>query len=322
MAKLKYRFKGSLRTISPTVFVDQLDRRIKIDCYDGKSRRWDTRTQRTRRTSNSGNHSDSASGLHTPTSEVRSTEGRSTDERSKAVRRDQGRCLVTKAGAYNQVAHIYPYCLGARFTGVSRDMFWSSLFLFWTKDQIKSWKDVILAHVYWGKALFVLKPISLSKDKRTLEVGLSQEFYTPGRPHSSEKDFQETELSWEEAGAYDERRLESNYWQGKRHNLRKLQGQIRAGGDKERHLNCIRKAVEFAFGVTAKLEQYRFAEPLEIWSIEQKAIDFFKQNLPGRVRFRQFCMHGIACKAKVENRGDSSAGRKTTDAQHKIGRWS
>jgi HNH endonuclease len=106
----------------------------------------------------------------------------------QAVRRDQGRCLVTKAGAYNQVAHIYPYCLGARFSGVSRDMFWSSLSLFWTRDQIKSWKDVILgekgtencvnlvtlsatAHVYWGKALFALKPISLSEDKRTLEVG-------------------------------------------------------------------------------------------------------------------------------------------------------
>ena len=48
-----------------------------------------------------------------------------------------------------------------------------------------------------------------------------------------------------------------------RHNLRKLQGQIRAGG-KERHLNCIRKAVELAFGVTAKVEQVDL-----LWSTER-----------------------------------------------------
>jgi hypothetical protein len=49
----------------------------------------------------------------------------------------------------------------------------------------------------------------------------------------------------------------------KRHNLRKLQGQIRAGG-KERHLNCITKAVELAFGVTAKVEQVDL-----LWSTER-----------------------------------------------------
>jgi len=56
----------------------------------------------------------------------------------------------------------------------------------------------------------------------------------------------------------------TRYWQRKRHNLRKLQGQIRAGGDKERHLNCIRMAVELAFGVTAKVEQVDL-----LWSTER-----------------------------------------------------
>ena len=56
----------------------------------------------------------------------------------------------------------------------------------------------------------------------------------------------------------------TRYWQRKRHNLRKLQGQIRAGGDKERHLNCIRMAVELAFGVTVKLEQFDL-----LWSTER-----------------------------------------------------
>ena len=51
----------------------------------------------------------------------------------------------------------------------------------------------------------------------------------------------------------DERRLESS--QGKGHVLRKLQDQIRAASDKEDQLNGVRKAVELAFGFTAKLEQ-------------------------------------------------------------------
>ena len=51
----------------------------------------------------------------------------------------------------------------------------------------------------------------------------------------------------------DGRRLESS--QGKGHVLRKLQDQIRAASDKEEQLNGIRKAVELAFGFTAKLEQ-------------------------------------------------------------------
>ena len=51
----------------------------------------------------------------------------------------------------------------------------------------------------------------------------------------------------------DERRLESS--QGKGHVLRKLQDQIRAASGKEEQLNGIRKAVELAFGFTAKLEQ-------------------------------------------------------------------
>src|ERR1700723_2098874 len=51
----------------------------------------------------------------------------------------------------------------------------------------------------------------------------------------------------------DESWLESS--QGKGHVLRKLQDQIRAASGKEEQLNGIRKAVELAFGFTAKLEQ-------------------------------------------------------------------
>jgi superfamily II DNA helicase RecQ len=51
----------------------------------------------------------------------------------------------------------------------------------------------------------------------------------------------------------DERRLEGSH--GKGQNLRRIQDQIRAAGDKEGQTKYIRKAVELAFGFTAKLEQ-------------------------------------------------------------------
>jgi hypothetical protein len=58
----------------------------------------------------------------------------------------------------------------------------------------------------------------------------------------------------------DECRLEGSH--GKGQNLRRIQDQIRAAGDNERQTKYIRKAVELAFGFTAKLEQVDF-----LWSL-------------------------------------------------------
>ena len=52
-----------------------------------------------------------------------------------------------------------------------------------------------------------------------------------------------------------ERRLESSQGKGHVLRIRKLQDQIRAASDKDEQLNGIIKAVELAFGFTAKLEQ-------------------------------------------------------------------
>ena len=81
----------------------------------------------------------------------------------------------------------------------------------------------------------------------------------------------------------DERRLESS--QGKGHVLRKLQDQIRAASGKEEQLNGIRKAVELAFGFTAKLEQVDL-----LWSLVFDREDRYLSQRRGmeRVLFRSF----------------------------------
>ena|SRR2546423_7297033 len=66
--------------------------------------------------------------------------------------------------------------------------FWRSLSVFWGKDQINKWKNTIfpngvgvgscfnlislssLAHEMWNKGLFALKPLNLSRNRKTLTV--------------------------------------------------------------------------------------------------------------------------------------------------------
>ncbi|KAN0068545.1 hypothetical protein V8E54_013269 [Elaphomyces granulatus] len=98
-----------------------------------------------------------------------------------------GQCVLTKAGDFNQVAHIYPFCPGSRFTGPSRNLFWSSLRMFWTSEEVDNWKQAVLgekgtedcsnlitlsatAYIYWGKALFAIEPIQVSADRCRLEA--------------------------------------------------------------------------------------------------------------------------------------------------------
>jgi hypothetical protein len=64
----------------------------------------------------------------------------------------------------------------------------------------------------------------------------------------------------------------------------------------------------------------------EIWSIEQKAVDFSNKAFPADIAVFIFDNSGgHACKAKgtlVGNRMGSSAGRKTTcDALHEMRGW-
>lgn len=108
-------------------------------------------------------------------------------DRLQCLQRDNEQCVLTKAGEYNQVAHIYAQCLQCQLTGLTRDLFWASLDTFWPSEKIENWRHAILgengtdhcanlitlsahAHVYWGKGLFALKPIEKSQDEKELEA--------------------------------------------------------------------------------------------------------------------------------------------------------
>jgi len=70
--------------------------------------------------------------------------------------------------------------------------FWSSLSLFWDEDRVNKWKNATFpdsqnpdigvercfnlislspeTHIMWNKGLFALKPLKLSRDRKTLTV--------------------------------------------------------------------------------------------------------------------------------------------------------
>ncbi|OCK73514.1 hypothetical protein K432DRAFT_266146, partial [Lepidopterella palustris CBS 459.81] len=110
--------------------------------------------------------------------------------------RDQRKCVLTKAGEPYDVAHIYPFSMRYQSDTVGQQglSFWGTLRLFWSKERIDSWYNSISsfgtefchnlislaphAHAYWTRAYFALKPISLSEDKKRLDV---QFFWLPPR---------------------------------------------------------------------------------------------------------------------------------------------
>lgn len=86
------------------------------------------------------------------------------------------------------MAHIFPRSLGKKGAEGVKD-FWNALECFWTPQQVEAWKEQVLgpdgvetcsnlmcmtnlAHELWEKAVFALKPLSLSEDKRQLQVQL------------------------------------------------------------------------------------------------------------------------------------------------------
>ncbi|GKZ38121.1 hypothetical protein AbraIFM66950_010091 [Aspergillus brasiliensis] len=100
--------------------------------------------------------------------------------------RDDDTCILTGCSIPIEVAHIFPRSLGKkREEGFKH--FWKALRCFWTPQQVEAWKEPVLgpdgvetcsnlmcmtnlAQELWGKAVFALRPLSLSEDKRHLEV--------------------------------------------------------------------------------------------------------------------------------------------------------
>ncbi|OKL59740.1 hypothetical protein UA08_05238 [Talaromyces atroroseus] len=102
--------------------------------------------------------------------------------------RDGNACVLTKDGTHD-VAHIYPFSLhNSRPDDTFRTSFWALLGTFWSERRLQSWKQAVFpnggydelcynmislspsAHRYYGKAYFVLKPISLSDDQKRFVV--------------------------------------------------------------------------------------------------------------------------------------------------------
>ncbi|KAE8443742.1 hypothetical protein EG329_001422 [Mollisiaceae sp. DMI_Dod_QoI] len=118
---------------------------------------------------------------------------RSTVATALARERDSRCCVLTRDKAI-EVAHIYPFC---RLSGLeenvcgARHIFWDHLRNFWSKEKVATWETKLfpnglseqgeervdnlltlskVAHVYWNRGAFALKPISLSDDNTILKV--------------------------------------------------------------------------------------------------------------------------------------------------------
>jgi len=114
--------------------------------------------------------------------------------RSKKVaalcrQRDQGSCVITKAGDID-VAHIYHFSMRGYRDSDSQTEFniWQTLRLFWSDDRVRNWHDAIfpegnfvevchnlmclnpLAHRYHENGYFALKPIGLEDEDKCLKV--------------------------------------------------------------------------------------------------------------------------------------------------------
>ncbi|PWY82479.1 hypothetical protein BO83DRAFT_454278 [Aspergillus eucalypticola CBS 122712] len=100
--------------------------------------------------------------------------------------RDNATCVVTGCRDLVEIAHILPNGLG-REGDQALQQFWFPLHHFWSKERVMAWMKhaagpeateacsnllcmTDIAHKLWKKARFALKPLSLSEDRRSLEV--------------------------------------------------------------------------------------------------------------------------------------------------------
>ncbi|PKX98640.1 HNH endonuclease signature motif containing protein [Aspergillus novofumigatus IBT 16806] len=111
---------------------------------------------------------------------------RSATAQRAALERDGERCVITNRRGCTQSAHIYPYSLRDG-VGPKCARFWDALSMFWPPSTIEEWKADVFGgsntefcsnritlsadvHIYRGKGLFALKPVSMSEDEKTLQL--------------------------------------------------------------------------------------------------------------------------------------------------------
>ncbi|KAF2188326.1 hypothetical protein K469DRAFT_703833 [Zopfia rhizophila CBS 207.26] len=123
---------------------------------------------------------------------------RSKVQRALCHQRDQKKCILTKSGEPNEVAHIYPFSMRYEDNTIKQQgpSFWDTLRMFWSKERVDAWYNAIFplgteicqnliclcpnAHAYWERAYFALKPIRMSDDKKRLDI---QFFWLSSTPH-------------------------------------------------------------------------------------------------------------------------------------------
>ncbi|KAF2194206.1 hypothetical protein K469DRAFT_744878 [Zopfia rhizophila CBS 207.26] len=125
----------------------------------------------------------------------RNSSGQCVVTRSKAQR--GLKCILTKSGEPNEVAHIYLFSMRNEDDTIKREgSFWGILRMFWSKERVDAWYNAIFplgtevcqnliclcpnAYAYWEKAYFALKPIRMSDDKKRLDI---QFFWLSSNPH-------------------------------------------------------------------------------------------------------------------------------------------
>lgn len=104
---------------------------------------------------------------------------------TKCEERDDEKCVLTGCTVPVEVVHIIPRSFGKGEEGLSD--FWEALECYWSPENVSAWKEQVLdpdgvdtcsnlmclvnvARRLWELAVFALKPLSLSEDKRQLEV--------------------------------------------------------------------------------------------------------------------------------------------------------
>ncbi|PGH27750.1 hypothetical protein AJ80_00538 [Polytolypa hystricis UAMH7299] len=123
-----------------------------------------------------------------PSPSLSSTRSKTAKDRCR--KRDNNRCIITKADVLVDVANVFPFSMRGLQTPVDGIIGapWDVLRQFWTDARVSSWYTSITTaagtetvekllslaphvHAYHGRAYFALQPRILSEDKKQLTVG-------------------------------------------------------------------------------------------------------------------------------------------------------
>ncbi|KAB8271515.1 hypothetical protein BDV30DRAFT_240489 [Aspergillus minisclerotigenes] len=111
---------------------------------------------------------------------------RSAKAADDAAKRDQHKCIVTKAGEPIEIAHLVSFSLGVRHQRrKQREEFWEILTCFWSTERIKRWQSAVFengtetpqnllsltrdAHRLFDTARFALRPVTGTETELELE---------------------------------------------------------------------------------------------------------------------------------------------------------